>query len=79
MVNYFSIHTNGQYYFKPEDWQRIYKGETTVLELSKRRKWQFGKKIAEKSMTGNLREFVKVVKKYAYGISCKDLPLGLYQ
>lgn len=77
MVNYFSIHTNGQYYFKPEDWQRIYKGETTVLELSKRRKWQFGKKIAEKSMTGNLREFVKVVKKYAYGISCKDLPFGV--
>lgn len=77
MVNYFSIHTNGQYYFKPEDWQRIYKGETTVIELSKEKKWQFGKKIAEKSMTGNLREFVKVVKKYAYGISCKDLPFGV--
>lgn len=28
-------------------------------------------------MTGNLREFVKVVKKYAYGISCKDLPFGV--
>ncbi len=77
MVNYFSIHTNGKYYFKPEDWQRIYKGETTVIELSKEKKWQFGKKIAEKSMTGNLREFVKVVKKYAYGISCKDLPFGV--
>jgi hypothetical protein len=77
MVNYFSIHSNGQYYFKPDDWQRIYKGETTVLELSKEKKWQFGKKIAEKSMTGHLREFVKVVKKYAYGISCKDLPFGV--
>lgn len=77
MVNYFSKHTNGQYYFKPNDWQRIYKGETTVLELSKEKKWQFGKKIAEKSMTGNLGEFVKVVKKYAYGISCKDLPFGV--
>ncbi|KNF09124.1 hypothetical protein CLPU_4c01700 [Gottschalkia purinilytica] len=77
MVNYFSIHTNGQYYFKPDDWKRIYKGETTVIELSKEKKWEFSKKIAGKSMSGKLSEFVKLSKKYAYGISCKDLPFGI--
>jgi hypothetical protein len=77
IVNFFSLHTKGQYYFKPEDWGRIYNGETTVIELSKEKKWQFGKKIAEKSMGGKIRAFVALVKKYAYGITCKDLPFGV--
>ena len=77
MVNFFSTHTKGQYYFKTNDWKRIYEGETTIIELSKEKKWPFGKKIAKKSMTGNLGKFVELTKKYAYGISCKDLPFGV--
>lgn len=77
MVDYFAINSNGQYYFKPEDWQEIYDGKKTVLELALKKKWQFGKKIAEKSITGSLAKFLALTKKYGYGITCKDLPFGV--
>lgn len=77
MVDFFAEKSSGKYIFKPEDWNRMYNDNLKVLDVSKEKKWEFTKKIAKKSDTGNIGKVVELSKKYAYGITSKDLPFGI--
>lgn len=63
--------------FSTADWSVLYK-IPDVLTFSKRtNKFNFKKKIAEKSISGHIKEFNELVEKYSVGIASSDLPFGL--
>lgn len=63
--------------FSTTDWRHLYK-TPEVLAFSKRtKKFRFKKKIAEKSISGHIKEFNELVGQYSIGIASSDLPFGL--
>lgn len=77
MVNFFAKNSNSRFVFKEKDWEKIYNRKSDPISLSKEKKWPFSKKIAKRSATGNVLPFLEICKKYAYGITAKDLPFGI--
>lgn len=65
--------------FTSSDWKKIQNNED-LFKISKSYKdkgHSFKKKIAEKSIVGNIDKFNTIVEKYSHLIGSKDLPFGL--
>lgn len=63
--------------FVKSDWKNIFENGLSIIDYSKRKRLNYKKKIAEKSLFGRAEQFRDICSKYAIGIASPDLPFGL--
>ncbi len=78
MVKFLSTATKDKTNFTSKEWETQYSSGDNIIDYSKSvGRFNFSKKIAEKSKTGLIDEFSKIVKKYSKGFASSDLPFGI--
>lgn len=64
--------------FTSDEWAEIYDKKYDVIDFSlKTNRFKFKKKIAAKSIVGDVENFKTIVQKYSVGLASVDLPFGI--
>lgn len=63
--------------FTIKEWSEVNKDNNILTYSSTTRRFRFRKKMAEKSISGKVKEFNTLVQSYSIGIASVDLPFGL--
>ena len=78
MVNFLADKAKTNSNFTPGEWAEIYNNQEDIIDYSIRKKrFKFKKKIAEKSITGKVKQFNLLVQKHSTGLASVDLPFGI--
>nr|AAL86024.1 BsmI [Geobacillus stearothermophilus] len=77
MVEFLSKNTKNDNNFTYSEWESIYNGTYRITNLPSLGRFKFRKKIAEKSLSGKVKEFNNIVQRYSVGLASSDLPFGV--
>lgn len=78
MVKYLAEKAKTNTNLTPSEWKEIYSDEYDIIDYSiKKARFKFKKKIAKKSICGNVKQFNMLVQKYSTGLASTDLPFGI--
>lgn len=78
MVNFLAEKAKTKSNLTHDEWNEIYSNRYDIVEYSvNKNRFKFKKKIAGKSLSGNVNQFNLLVKKYSTGLASEDLPFGI--